>query len=307
MIGRTLSHYEIIEEISRGGMGVVYRARDLNLGREVALKVLPEELVHDRLRGERMLQEARAAALIEHPHIAVIHEVGTADGVTFIAMELIRGEKLSDVLVRGPLPAKRALDLGVEVAEGLVRAHEKGLIHRDLKPANVMVTEDGHAKVIDFCLAKLIERTTPEASTVGAPGPHSTPGLVIGTAAYMSPEQARGDRVDHRSDIFSFGVVLYEMLTARAPFQGKSTLDTLHAILTEPVPPLPTSAMFSSDTTAEMQRVIAKCTLKDADERYQGMKDIVVDLNRGRVSRRRRCRRRPLRSRSSHALVAPPC
>ncbi|HYN06719.1 MAG TPA: protein kinase [Vicinamibacterales bacterium] len=284
LIGRTLSHYEVVEEISRGGMGVVYRARDVNLGREVALKVLPEDLVHDRLRGERMLQEARAAALIEHPHIAVIHEVGTAEGVTFIAMELIRGDKLSDVLVRGPLTPKRALDLAVEIAEGLGRAHERGLIHRDLKPANVMITEDGHAKVIDFGLAKLIEPVMPDASTVGAPGPHSTPGLVIGTAAYMSPEQARGDRIDHRTDIFSLGVVLYEMLTARAPFQGKSTLDTLHAILTEPVPPLPTSATFSSDTTAEMQRVIAKCTVKEADERYQGMKDIVVDL---RAARRR--------------------
>jgi serine/threonine protein kinase/tetratricopeptide (TPR) repeat protein len=284
MIGRTLSHYEIVDEISRGGMGVVYRARDLNLGREVALKVLPEDLVHDRLRGERMLQEARAAALIEHPHIAVIHEVGTADGVTFIAMELIRGDKLSDILFRGPLPPKRALDLGIEIAEGLGRAHEKGLIHRDLKPANVMVTEDGHAKVIDFGLAKLIELVTPDASTVGTPGPHSTPGLVIGTAAYMSPEQARGDRVGHRTDIFSLGVVLYEMLTARAPFTGKSTLDTLHAILTEPVPPLPTPAGFSGDVTADLQRIIAKCTAKDADERYQGMKDIGVDL---RAARRR--------------------
>src|SRR5688572_1084539 len=184
MIGRTLSHYEIVEEISRGGMGVVYRARDLNLGREVALKVLPEELVHDRLRGERMLQEARAAALIEHPHIAVIHEVGEAGGVTFIAMELIRGEKLSDVLARGPLAPKRALDLAVEMTEGLGRAHEKGLIHRDLKPANVMITDDGHAKLIDFGLAKLVETSSgPDASTVGARGPQSTPGLVIGTAA----------------------------------------------------------------------------------------------------------------------------
>jgi tetratricopeptide (TPR) repeat protein len=284
VIGRTLSHYEVLEEISRGGMGVVYRARDLNLGREVALKVLPEELVHDRLRGERMLQEARAAALIEHPHIAVIHEVGQADGVTFIAMELIRGEKLSDVLVRGPLPPKRALDLAVEIAEGLGRAHEKGLIHRDLKPGNVMITEDGHAKVIDFGLAKLIEAAMPDAPTVGSPGPHSTPGLVIGTAAYMSPEQARGDRVDHRTDIFSLGIVLYEMLTARAAFSGKSTLDTLHAILTNPVPPLPTPAGFPGDTTTELQRVIAKCTAKEADERYQGMKDIVVDL---RAARRR--------------------
>jgi serine/threonine protein kinase/tetratricopeptide (TPR) repeat protein len=284
MIGRTLSHYEIVEEISRGGMGVVYRARDLNLGREVALKVLPEDLVHDRVRGERMLQEARAAALIEHPHIAVIHEVGQAEGVTFIAMELIRGDKLSDVLIRGPLPPKRALDIAIEIAEGLSRAHEKGLIHRDLKPANVMITDDGHAKVIDFGLAKLIEQVMPDASTMGAPGPHSTPGLVIGTAAYMSPEQARGDRVDHRTDIFSLGVVLYEMLTARAPFQGKSTLDTLHAILTDPVPPLPTPAGSAVDTTSEIQRVIAKCTAKDADERYQGMKDFIVDL---RAARRR--------------------
>jgi eukaryotic-like serine/threonine-protein kinase len=284
MIGRTLSHYEIVEEISRGGMGVVYRARDLNLGREVALKVLPEELVHDRLRGERMLQEARAAALIEHPHIAVIHEVGQADGVTFIAMELIRGDKLSDVLIRGPLQPKRALDIAIEIAEGLSRAHEKGLIHRDLKPANAMITEDGHAKVIDFGLAKLIEPVTPDASTMGARGPQSTPGLVIGTAAYMSPEQARGDRVDHRTDVFAFGVVLYEMLTARAAFQGKSTLDTLHAILTDPVPPLPTPAGSAVDTTSEIQRVIAKCTAKDADERYQGMKDLIVDL---RAARRR--------------------
>ena len=284
MIGRTLSHYEIVEEISRGGMGVVYRARDLSLGREVALKVLPEELVHDRLRGERMLQEARAAALIEHPHIAVIHEVGQADGVTFIAMELIRGDKLSDVLIRGPLQPTRALDIAIEIAEGLSRAHEKGLIHRDLKPANVMITEDGHAKVIDFGLAKLIEPVTPDASTMGARGPQSTPGLVIGTAAYMSPEQARGDRVDHRTDVFAFGVVLYEMLTARAAFQGKSTLDTLHAILTDPVPPLPTPAGSAVDTTSEIQRVIAKCTAKDADERYQGMKDLIVDL---RAARRR--------------------
>jgi serine/threonine protein kinase/tetratricopeptide (TPR) repeat protein len=284
MIGRTLSHYEVIDEISRGGMGVVYRARDLNLGREVALKVLPEDLVHDRVRGERMLQEARAAALIEHPHIAVIHEVGQAEGVTFIAMELIRGDKLSDVLVRGPLAPKRALDIAIEIAEGLSRAHEKGLIHRDLKPANVMITEDGHAKIIDFGLAKLTEQVTPDASTMGAPGPHSTPGLVIGTAAYMSPEQARGDRVDHRTDIFALGVVLYEMLTARAPFQGKSTLDTLHAILTDPVPPLPTPAGLSGDTTAELQRVIGKCTAKDADERFQGMKDVIVDL---RAARRR--------------------
>ncbi|HYN06718.1 MAG TPA: protein kinase [Vicinamibacterales bacterium] len=283
MIGRTLSHYEIIEEISRGGMGVVYRARDVNLGREVALKVLPEDLVHDAERRQRLLQEARAASTLEHPHIAVIHEVGEADGVTFIAMELIRGEKLSEVLGRGPLPLKRALDLTVETSEGLARAHEKGIIHRDLKPANVMVTDEGHAKIIDFGLAKLIEPVSREASTVSVHGPRTDSGVILGTAAYMSPEQARGIRIDHRSDIFSLGVMLYEMLTGRAAFQGASSLDTMHAILTQPMPSLPTIAGLADDAAGQIQRVIEKCTAKDPDDRYQGMKDIVVDL---RIARR---------------------
>ena len=181
MIGRTLSHYEILDEISRGGMGIVYRARDLNLGREVALKVLPEELTRDVRRRERLLQEARAAAVLEHPHIAVIHAVGEAEGVTFIAMELIRGEKLSDTLQRGALPQKRALDLAAEMAEGLARAHDKGIVHRDLKPANVMVTEDGHAKIIDFGLAKLTEAVTDSTATGTIQTPQTDPGMVMGT------------------------------------------------------------------------------------------------------------------------------
>jgi len=284
MIGRTLSHYEILDEISRGGMGVVYRARDLNLGREVALKVLPEDLVRDPARRERLLHEARAAASLEHPHIAVIHAVGEADGVTFIAMELIRGEKLSDVLQRGALPQKRALDLAAEVAEGLARAHEKGIVHRDLKPANVMVTEDGHAKIIDFGLAKLVEPIADNSVTATVQTPRTDPGLVMGTVAYMSPEQARGLHVDHRSDVFSFGVMLYELLSGRPPFQGQSQLDTLHAILTQPIPPLPSVAGLPAEAAADVQRLIAKCTAKDPDDRYQGMKDVVVDL---RAARRR--------------------
>ena len=165
MTGRKLSHYDLIEEISRGGMGIVYRAVDVNLGREVALKVLPDDLVHDPVRRERLLQEARAASALEHPNIAVIHEVGEADGITFIAMELIRGEKLSDTLSRGPLSQTRTFALATEIAEGLARAHEKGIVHRDLKPANVMVTDDGHVKIIDFGLAKLIERVSAEQAT----------------------------------------------------------------------------------------------------------------------------------------------
>ena len=282
MIGRRLSHYEIKEEISRGGMGVVYRAVDVRLGREVALKVLPDDLVHDAARRERLVQEARAASHLEHPHIAVIHDVDEDDGVTFIAMELIRGEKLSDVLARGPLPLKRALDLAVEIAEGLARAHEKAVIHRDVKPANVMVTAEGHAKIIDFGLAKQNEPVAHEAATATLARPATEPGLILGTAAYMSPEQARGVRVDHRTDVFSLGVTLFEMLTSRLPFQGASSLDTMHAILTQPTPILPAMAGLPEMAVAHVQRVIEKCTAKDPDERYQGMRDLVVDLRAAR-------------------------
>jgi tetratricopeptide (TPR) repeat protein/TolB-like protein/predicted Ser/Thr protein kinase len=296
LIGRRLSHYEIVEELGRGGMGVVYRAIDTSLGREIALKVLPDDLVHDKARRDRLLHEARAASLIEHPHIAVIHEVGEIDGVAFIAMELIRGEKLSDVLSRGPLPPKHAIDLAIEIGEGLGRAHDKGLIHRDLKPANVMITEDGHAKVIDFGLAKVLEPVTQDASTASVRGPRTDSGVILGTAAYMSPEQARGLRVDPRSDIFSFGVMLYEMLTGRAAFQGGTSLDTMHAILTLPMPPLPAIGGFPTDRLDDIRRVIDKATAKDPKDRYQGVKDVVVDL---------RASRRLLESSPASAVVEP--
>ncbi len=278
MIGKTLSHYQIVDEISRGGMGIVYRAVDVNLGREVALKVLPEDFVHDAGRRERLLHEARAASALEHPHIAVIHEVGEAGGVTFIAMELIRGSKMSDALSAGPLPPGRALLLATEIAEGLARAHDVGIVHRDLKPANVMITGDGHAKIIDFGLAKQVEDVAETSLTATAQGPHTEPGLAVGTAAYMAPEQARGLRIDHRADIFAFGVTLYEMLAGRPAFQGPSNLDTLQAVLTQPVPPLPATTVLRADASAELQRIIAKATAKDADDRYQGVRDLIVDL-----------------------------
>ena len=275
---RKLSHYDVLDEISRGGMGVVYRAVDVNLGREVALKVLPDDLVNDPNRRERLLVEAKAASAIEHPHIAVIHEVGEADGVAFIAMELIRGAKLSEMVAARTLAPPRALTLATEIAEGLARAHETGIVHRDLKPANVMVTADGHSKIIDFGLAKVTERVSQDAATATVHGPKTEPGLVMGTAAYMSPEQARGGRIDHRTDIFALGVTLYEMLAGRPAFSGQSNLDTLQAVLTQPVPPLPALANVRADALAELQRVIAKATAKDPDDRYQGMKDLVVDL-----------------------------
>ncbi len=285
MIGQTLSHYKILDEVSRGGMGVVYRALDVKLHREVALKILPPELVADPERRRRFVQEAQAAAALEHPNIAVIHEIDEVKGVTFIAMELIRGEKLRDLLEREKLPVSRALDLAGEAADGLVRAHDRGIVHRDLKPANVMLTEDGHAKIIDFGLAKLVEPHAGESQAPTLAHRETEPGIVMGTVAYMSPEQARGGKVDHRSDIFSFGILLYEMLAGRLPFRGASGIETLSAILKEPTPRLSGSALgVSEDLTADLQRILDKCLAKEAAERYQGMRDVAVDL---RGTRRR--------------------
>ncbi|HUL72131.1 MAG TPA: protein kinase [Vicinamibacterales bacterium] len=282
LIGRTLSHYEITAELGRGGMGVVYRAHDTKLDRDVALKVLPAELLPDEAHRRRFIREAQTASQLEHPHIGVIHEIDEVDGIAFIAMELIRGEKLSEVIARGGLSPARALDLATEVAEGLARAHDAGVVHRDLKPANVMVTGDGHAKIIDFGLAKLLRAVTADTDETA---PATTPGTVMGTTAYMSPEQARGQRVDHRSDIFSFGAMLFEILGGRSPFRGQTTVDTLHAILNDPPPPLPPfKSAVPTDVAGELERIVDKCLAKDPDARYQGLRDLVVDL---RAARRR--------------------
>ena len=284
LTGRRLAQYVVAEEISRGGMGVVYRATDTRLNRDVALKVLPEELVDDPERRRRFVQEAQAASAIEHPHIAVIYDVNEADGHTFIAMELIRGEKMSDWLARGRPPVARALELTADIASGLAKAHDKQIVHRDLKPANVMLTDDGHAKVIDFGIAKLIEGAGDAAGETRTN--HDTGvGVVLGTTTYMSPEQARGDRVDYRTDIFSFGIVLHEMLAGRPPFLGKSGIETASAILHDPAPRLPgLGAGILPDLSAEIQRIVDKCLAKDPAERYQSLKDVAVDL---RAARRR--------------------
>ena len=285
LVGRTLSHYEILSEISRGGMGVVYRARDVRLNREVALKVLPPDLVADPARRARFVQEAQAASSLEHAHIAVIHEIDEVDGISFIAMELLRGEQLSDLIARGPVPAGRALDLAVEIAEGLARAHDKAVVHRDLKPGNVMLTEDGHAKIIDFGLAKLVDALSGDPAGPTVIKNETDPGMVLGTVTYMSPEQARGGRVDHRTDVFSFGLLLHEMLTGHPPFRGSSGIDTMHAILHSPVPALPAlGPTVTVEAAADVQRILEKCLAKDPAERYQGMRDIIVDL---RAARRR--------------------
>jgi tetratricopeptide (TPR) repeat protein/predicted Ser/Thr protein kinase len=284
LTGRSIGHYRVEEEISRGGMGVVYRATDTRLNRDVALKVLPHEVTHDDDVRRRFLKEAQAASALEHPHIAVIHGADEVDGVAYIAMELIRGEKLSELLTRQKLPAARSLELAAEIAAGLARAHEKGIVHRDLKPANVMVTDEGHAKIIDFGIAKLIE----VSSTTGAQtqtGQDTGVGVVLGTMTYMSPEQARGEFVDHRSDIFSFGILLHEMLAGQPPFRGKTGIETASAILHETAPRLPSlGPAVITEAGADIQRIVDKCLAKDPGDRYQGMKDAVVDI---RAARRR--------------------
>jgi eukaryotic-like serine/threonine-protein kinase len=279
VIGTTLSHYEILSEISRGGMGIVYRARDTRLNRDVALKVLPPELVADSDRKRRFVQEAQAAAALSHPHIATVYEIGESDGVSFITMELIDGRKLSDVLEGRPLSIRRALELTSEIAEGLARAHEKNVVHRDIKPANIMVTADGHAKIIDFGLAKLVEPVSPDPN-IATVADNTAPGVVLGTTSYMSPEQARGDVVDHRTDIFSLGVVLFEMVDGRRPFRAQTAIETLNAILTAPAPPLAAATAGGSVLGSEVQRVVHRCLEKDPDDRYQTARDLCSELRR---------------------------
>ena len=258
-------------------MGVVYRALDLKLNREVALKVLPPELVADPDRKRRFIQEAQAAAGLDHPNIAVIHEIDEVDGVSFIAMELIRGEPLRDILQRERLPVSRVLALATEVGEGLSRAHDKGIVHRDVEPANVMVTEQGHPKIIDFGLAKLVDVLVVEDDEgVTAVRGDTDPGLVMGTVSYMSPEQAKGADVDARSDIFTFGIVLYEMLSGERPFRGANGAEVLSAILKDPAPRLPP---LETEVSDELQRIVDRCLAKDPAARYQTMSELVAELS----------------------------
>ncbi len=277
MIGQVLSHYEVLEEISRGGMGIVYRARDLKLDRLVALKVLPPELVSDSRRKQRFIREAKAAAALNHPHIGVVHEIDESEGSTFIAMEFIEGEMLRDLMADDRLSLDQVLVLAMEVADGLSFAHDRGIVHRDLKPANIMVTKGGNAKIIDFGLAKLIESDSEvgsESKTIT--GGFTEIGQVVGTASYMSPEQARGESVDQRSDVFSFGIVLYEMLTGKRPFQASSAPELMNAIINTPARPLERAA--HGDFTGKFQRILDKCLEKDAGGRYGDAGQLLGDL-----------------------------
>ena len=270
----TLSHYRIVSKIGVGGMGEVYLAEDTHLERQVALKVLRAEIAEDEERVRRFIQEAKAASALNHPNILTVYEIGHLENSRYIATELIKGETLRDRLRGGPLPLRETLDVALQVAAALNAAHEAGIVHRDIKPENIMLRDDGLAKVLDFGLAKLTEKKSETISSEDVTRVHvkTSPGLVMGTVAYMSPEQARGKEIDSRSDIWSLGVVIYEMLTRRTPFAEETTSDAIAAILTRDPAPL------EAETPSELQRIIRKALQKKADERYQTVKDFLLDV-----------------------------
>jgi DNA-binding LytR/AlgR family response regulator/predicted Ser/Thr protein kinase len=281
MIGRRLSHYDVLEELGRGGMGVVYRAFDTSLGREVALKVLSPGASRDPEQERRLRLEARAAAVLAHPAVAVVYEIDEEQDATFIAMELVRGRPLASLLAGTPLAPARALDLAIEVAEGLSEAHARGVVHRDLKPKNVMLTESGHAKIIDFGLAKLVRPRPPFESGSDTPAWGDTdPGRILGTAAYMSPEQVRGAEVDARADIFAFGALLYEMLSGEPAFRRETGVETLHAVLKEPAPRLPEGELGAAAPV--LQRVLDRCLAKSPADRHASAAELAADLREAR-------------------------
>jgi eukaryotic-like serine/threonine-protein kinase len=261
-VGTRLGVYEITGSVGAGGMGIVYRAIDTRLGREVALKVLPSAATADPDRHRRFVQEARSASSLNHPHIVTIYDIGEESGTTFIAMELVEGEPLDRRLLQR-LPLTTAVEYAIQIASALEAAHAHGIVHRDIKPANIVIGRDRGAKVLDFGLAKLIERSPAEATMTGL---DTRPGLVMGTAAYMSPEQAQGHVVDARSDIFSFGAVLYEMLAGRRPFSGDSDIGLITAILRDEPPPLKS---LRSDVTPDLEPIVARCLAKNPADRYQ--------------------------------------
>jgi len=306
----TLSHYRIVSKIGIGGMGEVYLARDTKLDRNVALKVLPAEVASNRDRMERFVREAKAAAALNHPNIAHIYEIGESEGTNFIAMEFIDGQTLREKIHRERTELRKLLRFLQHAAEGLARAHAAGIVHRDLKPDNIMITQDGHAKILDFGLAKLIEgqgegetgrggeemrgdgeagKDGDEGQTLIAPSPRhpvpassqlpvaTSPGLIMGTIGYMSPEQAQGKikNIDQRSDVFSFGCILFEACTGKKPFEGESIIKSLHMVVYEPAPLI---ADLNPAAPPELQRIVRRCIAKDPDDRYQSIKDVAIEL-----------------------------
>ncbi len=274
LVGQTLGPYDVLSLLGAGGMGEVYSARDTRLGRLVALKTLHPNVAADPGRQRRLLLEAKAASALNDPHIVALYDVGSAGGIDFLVMEYVPGETLDKLIARGPLQIRQSLAYAITIADALARAHKAGIVHRDLKPGNIMITEEGGVKVLDFGLAKLTE-APPSSGPVGAGSLVSMAGLILGTAAYMSPEQAQGRPVDARSDIFSFGVVLYEMMAGQRPFQGSDRTSTLSAIVQQEPRPL---RELNAKIPAELERVVLRCLLKDPSERFQEMADVRAAL-----------------------------
>jgi len=293
VIGKTVSHYKILEEIGRGGMGVVYEAMDTKLDRTVALKFLPPDLMRDPNAKERFVHEAKAAAALSHTNICTIHEIDEYEGQSFIAMEYIDGRSLKEMIAEGPLKLEHVMDIAMQIAQGLAEAHEKDIFHRDIKPANIMITGKGQVKIMDFGLAKLRSQTV-----------LTREGTTLGTVAYMSPEQATGEEVDHRADIWSLGVVLYEMVSGQRPFRGEYDQAVIYAVLHDEPEPL---TALRTGVPVELERIAAKALEKDPDERYQTAKDFVADLlHLSRIMDEQRATSRSMRPRAPAPREAPP-